>query len=187
MAAPQDAQRVGQLLGVRVRRRGLGAQHERHRLDAPILGELPEPAEQRHVAARAGRLLEADPRRVRQGRDPRLRVVRDGGSRVLGDRPRASQPVAEERAAAGAQPAPVHLETRRAEHAAALVARQVRDLHAAERAAHVGDIHAERRPVRHLARAARRLPVLQLDPQLDVAPPGGPEREAEGEAPVEHG
>ncbi len=140
----QHADGVGDLLGVRERARRLGPQDQRDRVDVARLREVPELPQQRDVPARARRALEADPHGVARERDARLRVPGDRRRHVLAGR--ASEPVAEERPAAGAEPAEVQLESRRAEHAALAVVGQVGDLDARVGAAHHGHVDARACP-----------------------------------------
>ena len=143
----EHADGVGQLLGVRERARRLGAQDERHGVDVA----RPRRASRacggaRRARASPGVLLDADPHRVRRRRDARLRVARRSATvAVPGGVAAAAEAVAEERAAARAEAAPVQLEPRGADDAAPRVVGQVRDLARSRRRARRRDVDAERR------------------------------------------
>ncbi len=181
-ARAEDADRVGELLGVGERRGRLRAEDERDRLHVLALRELPERAEEGDVVARPGGPFEPEPDRARELRQAGVHVAGDRRGEVLTDRAVAPEAVPRDEAAAERGVAQVDLEAGGADDGALRVVGEVGDLDVAAGASEPRDIDGEDR-----AREDEVAPleVLRFEPDLEGARPSGAEVEAEDVARVE--
>ncbi len=160
------AERVGELLGVRVRGRGLGAKNHRDSRDLSVFGQLPQAAQQTHVLTRPGRSFQSNADSNLAAGNAWTVVRGDGGRCVLAYGRIATKRATKESAPARGESVEINFGARSCKHAAARVVAQVVHLNVTTDATNAWHVEPENRP---RAKLIKHIIVLAFEIDLDRA------------------